>query len=144
MAQAKIDPELSRQLDQAALTNSPVQAVIKISPEESSQLVASPEHTTELANQIVNRISGKLGIQAERMTLFRNLGSFSISAAPQFVRELLDQPEVAGAIASRQANSSYIAPINARPVDVSEIGREQRQPTVRKKKLAARRSGSRG
>jgi hypothetical protein len=141
VAQAKIDPELSRQLDQAALTNSPVQAVIKVSPEESSQLVASPEHTAELANQVVGRISSKLGIQAERMTLFRNLGSFSISAAPQFVRELIDQPEVAGAIASRQPSSSYIAPINARPVELSEIGHEQSQP-VRKKKMAVRRSSS--
>jgi hypothetical protein len=115
--------------------------VIKLRPEETKQLVASPDHTTEVANQVIKRVSEKLGLQAERMTLFRNLGSFSISAAPQFLRELLDQPEVAGAIANRQQGSAYIAPLNPRAVDLDDVGHEQSQTPARKK---ARRTTSRG
>jgi hypothetical protein len=136
MEQEKIDPELSRQLDQAALTNSPVQAVLKLRPLQETQLVASPEHTAELANQVIKRVSDKLGEQANRMTLFRNLGSFAIDAQPKFLRELLDQPEIAAASANRQPGSAYIAPINPRPVEINEVGHE-RQPG--NKKVAARR-----
>ena len=136
MEQEKIDPELARQLDQAASTNSPVQAVLKLRPLQATQLVASPEHTTELANQVVKRVSDKLGEQVDRMTLFRNLGSFAISAAPKFLRELLDQPEIAAAFANRQPDSAYMAPINPRPVEIEEVGHERQAGN---KKIAARR-----
>ena len=137
MEETKIDPELTRQLDQAAVTNAPVQAVLKLRPPQATQLVASPEHTTELANQVVKRVSDKLGQQANRMTLFRNLGSFAIDAPPKFLRELLDQPEIAAASANRQPDSAYIAPMNPRPVEIKEVGHEQRQ--AGNKKMAVRR-----
>jgi hypothetical protein len=114
-----------------------VQAVLKLRPLQETQLVASPEHTTKLANQVIKRVSDKLGQQANRMTLFRNLGSFAIDAPPRFLRELLNQPEIAAASANRQPDSAYIAPINPRPAEINEVGHEQRQ--AGNKKMAVRR-----
>ena len=60
----------------------------------------SPERTEELARGIVDRVCKSSGVEPEHVNVFKYLGSFAISAKPQFISELIEQPEVATAVAN--------------------------------------------
>lgn len=100
---AKTDPELIRQLDQASASEEPVGAVVRLRTDDPSQIVPSPEQTEQLAQEVLERVLKAVGGDEPKHNVFRNLGSFAIAAGARFMRELLEQPEIASAMANRQS-----------------------------------------
>ena len=102
---AKIDPELTRQIDKAALEVSAhggtVEAVVMLR-QTPDQIAADPDRTEALALEILNRVKERVGSGAKTVNVFRNLGSFVVAADPGFLRELVAQPEIASALANRR------------------------------------------
>lgn len=112
----QIDPELLRQLDDVATNDEPVEAVVRLRPDRPAEIVPSPERTKQLAEQILQRVGKRVGISPARHNVFSNMGSLVVSAPTRFVRELIAQPEVAAAVANRQAGDALIPPIDKKPV----------------------------
>src|SRR5689334_21919615 len=90
----KADPELIRQLDAPTASNEPIAAVVRLQPDDPSEIVPSPERTEELTQQILKRVKKRVGSGESRYNVFKNLGSFVVSAEPDFLRESISQPEV--------------------------------------------------
>jgi hypothetical protein len=122
----KIDPELIKQLDAtAASQDDKVEAVIRLRPDDASQIVPAPEQTETLANHLIERVKGQVGESATHYNVFRNLGSFVVSAPPAFIRELISQPEVASAVANRQPESAAMPPVETRPLTARKAPRRK-------------------
>jgi hypothetical protein len=113
---AKTDPELTQQLNNTHAGESLVEAVVRFRPDDPKQVVPSPERTEELTQKVLDRVKKQVGKREARYNVFRNLGSFVVSAEPEFLRELISQPEVAAAVANRQPQSAVIAPVKKSPV----------------------------
>ncbi|MDQ2975676.1 MAG: hypothetical protein M3R69_09740 [Acidobacteriota bacterium] len=114
-ARAKKDPELLRQLDDAHSGKSLIEAVVRVKPDDASQIVPSPERTEELTKTVLKRVEKQIGKSAARYNVFKNLGSFAVSADPDFLRELMSQPEVAAVVANRQPQGALIEPVKKTP-----------------------------
>lgn len=115
-SKATTDSELVQQLKAASDDNKPVEAVFILRPDDPSQIVPSPERTEELTHEILARVKNQTGSQENRFNIFRNLGSFVISAQPDFLHELIAQPEIAMAMANQQPAQEVIKPVKQRPV----------------------------
>src|SRR5712664_3592789 len=112
----KVDPILAKQINEVASESAPVEAVIMLHPDDPAQLVASPERVQELTHEVLQRVEKQLGTGVVKVNIFRNLGSFAISAEPHFIRELLQQPEVASAMANKRSTQAYIPPVHVETV----------------------------
>jgi len=105
---AKIDPELVRQLDaaqaagQKADGSDHVQAVVYLRPTSPDQPAVPPDRMQGMVEDLLGRVAKEVGESSRQHNTFRNLGSFAVAAAPEFIRELLRQPEVAAAVANRK------------------------------------------
>jgi hypothetical protein len=111
----KIDAELLKQLDAASNSDEMVEAVVRLKPEDPSQIVPAPERTEELTNQLLERVKQQAGKAVHRYNVFKNLGSFVLSAHPTLIRQLMAQPEVASVLANQQQGSALIPPIRKAP-----------------------------
>lgn len=112
---AKTDPELVRQLEIAAESKKPVEAVFILRSDDPSQIVPAPERTEELTREILKRVKKRARSSEHRYNVFRNLGSFVVSAPPTFLRELMLQPEIAAAMANQQPGEESVEPVKKRP-----------------------------
>jgi len=74
------------------------------------------EDTETIVKEVLSRVEQQCGTSVGDCNIFRNLGSFVVSAKPALLRELLGQPEIASAIANRQPESAFIAPRKKRRV----------------------------
>ena len=99
------DPELVRQMHAATGDDASVEAVFMLAPEDPSQVVPSPERTEELTRHLLERVKARIGKAAEDFNVFRHMGSFVVSAHPDFLRELIAQPEIASAMANQQVRT---------------------------------------
>jgi hypothetical protein len=126
VAGAKTDPELVRQLNEATADGGAVEAVVKLHPDDPTEIVPSPERTEALTRQVLHRVKKRVGSSETRYNVFRNLGSFVVSAPREFVRELIAQPEVASAMANRQSESPLIAPVKRSVVPTGQSKRVAR------------------
>jgi hypothetical protein len=95
------DSELLQQLEAARERGAPVEAVVSLRAEKGSEYL-STEQTEKITQDLLSRVERKTGVTPERLNVFRNLGSFVVSARPAFVQELLEQPEIEGATANRR------------------------------------------
>jgi len=111
------DPELVRQMRAATGADGSVEAVFMLAPEDPSQIVPSPERTKELTRQLLERVKASIGKGVEDVNVFHNMGSFVVSAHPDFLRELIAQPEIASAMANQQ----------------QQAGQPEKKPTSRAK-----------
>jgi hypothetical protein len=136
----KVDPELTRQLKTADDTN--VEAVIQLKP-GNSQVVPTPEQTEQTTKQILERTKERCGHSPDRYNVFRNLGSFVVSAKPAFIQELISQPEVQAVVANQQPGSALIPPVKKRPVRAAKAPKRKRATSSGSKKKAARKSTAR-
>jgi len=144
-ASRKIDPELLRQLNAVAADNETVEAVVRLNPDNPAEIVPSPERTEELAREVLQRVAKRVGNPVMKHNVFSNLGSFVVSAPTKFVRELIEQPEVAAAVANRQAGEALIPPINKKPL-VEKPQRKKpasKSPTRKKNSQASTKRTSR-
>ena len=108
---AAIDPKLERALktDQRSLNIFAKLKVTQGSPDLSAR-----------AEAVVNRVARKT--QQTPRFQFRNLDSvLHVNANRAFIRELLRQPEIAGASMVPDVTSALIPPLNPHEVDESEI-----------------------
>lgn len=135
---AHVDPELTRQLTEAG-DEGMVEAVVRLKPQTSGAASAEPDETERLTHQLMERVQRSAGRQENEVNVFRNLGSFAVSARPAFLKTLIAQPEVAAAVANRQPGSGSIPPVAKRPSTLEDIGREsKRRPPARKVRKSAR------
>ena len=120
----KIDPTLRSQLNAVAADDEHVEAVVRLCPDRPGEIVPSPERTQELAIRIIRRVGKRVGNPSTRHNIFSNLGSFVISAPRHFLRELIQQPEVAAVVANRQTGEALIPPIDKKPL-VEDLPRKK-------------------
>ena len=97
---ARIDPTLLQLLEsaEAAASADAVEAVCLL----EGAVSLPPDQTERVAREVLERVAGQVGEAARRYKVFRNLGSFVVSASAGFVRELLKQPEIQSAVANRR------------------------------------------
>lgn len=110
-SKAKTDIELEKQLQSAATDEKLVEAVVRLKADDPSQIVPPADRMEDLTNQLLERVKKQSGQQASRYNVFRNLGSFVVSAHPNFIQQLKEQPEVAAIMANQQPGSALIEPI---------------------------------
>ena len=56
-----------------------------------------------MSRDLLERVSRKTGVDPDRVNVLRDLGSLVVSAKPQFLKELIDQPEIEAAVANRRS-----------------------------------------
>jgi hypothetical protein len=105
-SKVKIDPELRRQLDQAAASKpAAVEAVLRLrQPTRRSSRPRVQEAAQDVARDLLARVAGEMGAAASDydFNVFPNLGYLVLSAPAGFVERVLHQPEVASASANRR------------------------------------------
>lgn len=113
---AKTDPELLRQLEEATAGNDAVQAVFTLHPPDTSQKFIAPNQTETIVKRVLRRIQQETGESPQDLNVFKHLGSFVIAAPAAFVSKLLEQDEIASALANHQPGSAFIPPRNKKNV----------------------------
>ncbi|HEX8915331.1 MAG TPA: hypothetical protein VF796_23460 [Humisphaera sp.] len=113
-ARAKTDPELIRQLDEAA-DDATVEAVLGLQPAGAGQGVLPPQGTEAIVSRVIERVRETVGAGPVRVKVFRNLASFAVSAPASFVRHLLEQAEVRSARSNRRSQDVQIRPSQNEP-----------------------------
>ena len=98
---SKIDPELTRQLDEVGADDSPIQAVVYL---ESGETM-SPDEVTATAQRIIDSASTKAATSPGRVNVLRNLGVVTLEGPASFVRSLIEEPGVASAVANVQPSA---------------------------------------
>lgn len=101
----KIDDTLLVQLEQAR-PDGTIEAVITFRSHDPQRPAPAAAETKNLTDEILRRAEDETGDVAERVNVFKHLGSFAVKARPTFIKYLLDQPEVASAMANRQSDVS--------------------------------------
>ncbi len=137
-----IDPELQRQLGAAAASNQPVEVVVRLRPDDSAEIVPSPERTKELAEKVLKRVKKRFGNAEVRHNIFSNLGSLVVSGSPEFVRELISQPEVGAAVANQQPDSALMPPVEKEIPASQTRNKAASSPKKMKRAVSARRSAA--
>lgn len=102
----RIDPELMRQVEDAesataAADQAQVQAVVFLDPVFEHPEDHEPEDVEQLVSRVIHRVQQASGQEPHDVNIFRNLGSFIVQAPPQFLRCLIEQPEIRSARANR-------------------------------------------
>lgn len=110
----KTDPELLRQLETKSANQELVQAVFTL--RLSTRKTVNPTNVEALTNEVLDRVADEIGVEAEEINIFRNLGAFAVSAPPTFIRALLTEPEIATATANEQPESMFIAPVRRKRI----------------------------
>jgi hypothetical protein len=120
MTRRRADSELQQQLEAAADTGRPINAVFSLGVDP----VAPPEPADVEARvtRLLNRVGADTGQRPADVQVFGNIGSFAVSAPPEFVARLAQQPEVATATASQPAEDILIRPVRRRPVPGPQPG----------------------
>lgn len=98
MALSETDPELLRQLDDARGSGDQVQAVVKLHRTPGAAPV--PAVVEEQTRRAVDRAAKSTGEQPNDVHVLGRLATAYVSGSESFVRELLEQPEVASAVAN--------------------------------------------
>lgn len=112
----KVDPELLKQITKVAASQEPVDAYLTLRPDDPAQISASADRAEELTRQVLQRVEERVGSSANQVDVYSNLGIFAVSARPDFLLELLKQPELASAAARRQQSEAKIEPRDVQPV----------------------------
>lgn len=100
--QAKVDPELERQLEESP-ADALVDVVFFLQP--ASGIPPASEVEEQVA-RLVERVESKSGVRTSELNVFPNLASFVVRATPELIEGLLQQPEVAAAVANRSEGST--------------------------------------
>ena len=114
MSRRKVDKELIRQLD-AAGGDASVSAAFSFEP-RTTRSVIPPQDVDERVHRLLEKVEREIGIAPSRYRIYKNIGSFSVTAAPSFIRKLSEQADVATATASRQPEEMLIKPVSSEPV----------------------------
>jgi len=110
---AKVHKELQRQLAAAAaaarqsptMAQPPLEAVVQLRV-PTTRGVASAEAMQEIAQDVLSRVERLTHESPVAYNVFANLESMVVQASRSFLIALLEQPEVASALANRSGNDS--------------------------------------
>jgi hypothetical protein len=108
------DPELRRQIEEAAGTGRPVGAVFTIQADLAD--LPEPDAVEAQIAALLDTVRAQTGQQPGEVQVFGNIGSFAVSAPAEFVARLVQQPEVVTASASQPAEDVLIRPVRRRSV----------------------------
>lgn len=97
----KTDPELLRQIDAVQTNNESIQAVFSLALPLKKLL--DPKQVEETTNQVLERAEKEVGSKPKDVNIFKNLGSFVVSADASFIRQIIDDPDIETALANKQA-----------------------------------------
>jgi hypothetical protein len=100
MAGERTDPELIRQLDSARETGDLVQAVVRL--HQPAGRAPEPKQVEEQTRRAVHRAEAATGESPADVHVLGRLAVAYVSGPERFLRELLQQPEVATAVANSQ------------------------------------------
>jgi hypothetical protein len=112
-AATRVDPELLRQLDATAPSREPVQAVFRL--RVAGPAAPPPERIEAVTRELLARVAAKVGVRAQEVNVFRQLGAFVVVADASYIRQLLSEPEVASAAANVQPTGAFIPPRPRKP-----------------------------
>jgi hypothetical protein len=112
---AKVNPELIAQLHHAG--RKPVQAIFQLQSAKEPEAPLTDAEIQRISNEVLERVAAKVGEPAKRSNLLRNLRTLIVEASPEFVRSMLQQPEIASATANKTEESPFIPPRGKRPVE---------------------------
>jgi hypothetical protein len=76
----------------------------------------SSDDAAALAERVLERVTEHLGRTPARHNVLRNLGILIVEADAEFLRALIEQPEIQFASPNRTAESPFIPPKGKRPV----------------------------
>lgn len=96
----KTDPELLRQIDKVDENNDSIQAVFSL--DLPMKQLLDPKQVEETTNQVLERAEKEAGSKPKDVNIFKNLGSFAVSADASFIRKIIDDPDIASAVANKQ------------------------------------------
>src|SRR6476469_2898010 len=96
---AKIDPELTRQLQRARSSGQPVHAVVSVrrTPGRPPQ----PDKIEALVKDALDRTSAATGQRPADYHVLGRMATAYVSAPAQFISALVAQPEIVAAVANR-------------------------------------------
>jgi hypothetical protein len=115
MSKRRTNPEMRRQIEEAATAGRPVAAVVSLRFDPAA--VPEPAEVEARVARLLARVGEETGQRPEDVYVLGNIGSFTVSAPPEFVARLAEQPEVATATPSQPAEDVLIRPVRRRPVD---------------------------
>jgi hypothetical protein len=101
MVLSRTDPELLRQLDDARGSGGQVQAVVKLHRTPGTAPV--PAVVEEQTRKAVDRAAKSTGEQPNDVHVLGRLATAYVSGSESFVREFLQQPEVASAVVNQSS-----------------------------------------
>ena len=113
---ARIDPALRDLLENATTDSAPIAAVVKLRPSDETQLKLAPEETQRVAKIVLDRVRQQVGEKEQDYYVLDMLGAFNLVAPPDFIVNLLNQPEVASAFSAEDEGSGFIRPRNVKEV----------------------------
>jgi hypothetical protein len=96
----RIDPELLRQINSAGTNNGSIQAVFSL--DLPLKKLLDSDLVEETTNQVLKRAEKEAGCKPKGVNVFKNLGSFAVSADASFIRTIIDDPDIASAVANNQ------------------------------------------
>ena len=96
----KTEPELLRQIESVGASSDSIQAVFSL--DLPLKKLLDPNVVEETTNQVLRRAEKELGHKPKGVSVFKNLGSFAVSADASFIRKIIDDPDIASAVASNQ------------------------------------------
>ena len=103
LAPEQIDPDLLRQLDDAATSGNPVTAVVTLRRTAGS--APDPTVVEELARSAVDRTVRTTGEKPGDVHVMGRLSVAYVSGSEKFVRAFVGQPEVVSAVANRPSTA---------------------------------------
>jgi hypothetical protein len=109
-----VDPELAAQLKDAG--SRLVQAVVQLRDAKRGKKPPSPQESAQLAENVLSRVTKAVGHSAARTNILKNVATIIVEADSDFVRSLIQQPEVVSALPSNTSESMVIPPHGKRPV----------------------------
>ena len=105
----KIDPNLLKELEQAATGSHEVEAVFALRPPDPPQKYLKPEQTQSMVQNLLARVEQETAEAPQDINVFKYLGSFLVVASPVLIRKLMEQHEIASAMANRQPGSMKLS-----------------------------------
>ena len=96
----KVDPVLQEQIDSVAAKNESIEAVFSL--DLPMKQLLDPKVVEETTNKVLKRAEKTAGSKPKGVNVFKNLGSFAVSADASFIKEVIDDPNISRAIANVQ------------------------------------------
>jgi len=104
MTLGQTDPELLRQLDDAKTSGEPVTAVVKL--RRTAGKPPEPAAVQEQTQRAVDRTIQTTGEHPDDVHVMSRLSVAYVSGSEKFLREFVEQPEVASAVANQTKQTS--------------------------------------